>query len=651
MLFIMTLLMAFSLKGYTLPISPFTSSQENYSNQYGKIWLSPDGKYFAQKMTCPMKNDSIKPENYNIIQVFNSESLEKIYSFLAWASSMSWSLDSKSIYTTMPSGIIKQYDISQSSFSNLLIQPYSPRVSPVWIDSPQEQNVLVNGMIEALNSNLGFVPTYKINDQVDNTMLILKHGWKSLKDPESSDYGYVHAEDDPRVDKALLSENVFRWWVNSDGVPIANRRLVMSNRGYYEQDTFNRIIQVGDSFEERLVKKVMGVYNMGIYQPYFNFDKDTAKLNKSYVMSNEDTNTTALYLLDNNSFKPKALLKMESFDLHKPVMTRAGDLFGVTGFLQSQVFIPLTSNGKRLEKIIEKISGSKELEDIIVLSISDNGKRAAVRIGGNPNYFNYIIDLDTGEYKVLPSFCKKQHFSTTSLWAQTKDQQKILNYLSVPKNYSKNTPLIVSVHGGPHVRDNLYPDVNTKTYLDNGMAVLRINYRGSFGFGKNFIQLANGRYNEDIAQDIIESTMQVLEKYKMEPEKIILSGQGFGGYLVLSIAASEYASSFDAFVALMAITDPLTQYKERGPKATNYFHLLQAKKAKKHDSMKIKHNKPVYLGWNSHDEVTTPENLEAFIKLNDSVNLRTLVLSDTAGHVTESKVINSLEQIIDELLK
>ena len=78
-----------------------------------------------------------------------------------------------------------------------------------------------------------FVPTYKINDQVDNTMLILKHGWKSLKDPESSDYGYVHAEDDPRVDKALLSENVFRWWVNSDGVPIANRRLVMSNRGLY----------------------------------------------------------------------------------------------------------------------------------------------------------------------------------------------------------------------------------------------------------------------------------------------------------------------------------------------------------------------------------------------------------------------------------
>jgi len=100
----------------------------------------------------------------------------------------------------------------------------------------------------------------------------------------------------------------------------------------------------------------------------------------------------------------------------------------------------------------------------------------------------------------------------------------------------KPYPLVVIPHGGPiGIRDYANNDEMQHFFASQGIATLKVNYRGSGGFGKKFEELGKGQWGEKIEQDIHTVVQHVKEKYAIDAGKICALGGSYGGYSALML--------------------------------------------------------------------------------------------------------------------
>jgi dipeptidyl aminopeptidase/acylaminoacyl peptidase len=96
-------------------------------------------------------------------------------------------------------------------------------------------------------------------------------------------------------------------------------------------------------------------------------------------------------------------------------------------------------------------------------------------------------------------------------------------------------PVIVQIHGGPESQSR--PAFNSLyAYWVNelGAAVVSPNVRGSAGYGKTYLQLDNGKLREDSVQDIGALLDWIATQPDLDPERVIVYGGSYGGYMVLA---------------------------------------------------------------------------------------------------------------------
>ncbi|GAA0284981.1 S9 family peptidase [Alteraurantiacibacter aestuarii] len=94
-------------------------------------------------------------------------------------------------------------------------------------------------------------------------------------------------------------------------------------------------------------------------------------------------------------------------------------------------------------------------------------------------------------------------------------------------------PLVLLVHGGPWARDG-YGFNRTHQWLANrGYGVLSVNYRGSTGFGKDFVNAANLQWSKAMHDDLIDAVNWAVEQGIAEQDKVAIMGGSYGGYATL----------------------------------------------------------------------------------------------------------------------
>ncbi|MGH9463235.1 MAG: S9 family peptidase [Vicinamibacteria bacterium] len=93
-------------------------------------------------------------------------------------------------------------------------------------------------------------------------------------------------------------------------------------------------------------------------------------------------------------------------------------------------------------------------------------------------------------------------------------------------------PLIVKIHGGPHSQDGPSFDFTAQTYASRGWATLKVNYRGSIGYGQAFADAVFGDQNGSEAKDVLEGVSAALRRYPwIDPERLGIEGTSYGGQL------------------------------------------------------------------------------------------------------------------------
>ncbi|HET8539390.1 MAG TPA: alpha/beta fold hydrolase [Anaeromyxobacter sp.] len=97
--------------------------------------------------------------------------------------------------------------------------------------------------------------------------------------------------------------------------------------------------------------------------------------------------------------------------------------------------------------------------------------------------------------------------------------------------------MVVLPHGGPHfVRDRWSFDPEVQLLASAGYAVLRVNYRGSHGYGDAYEEAGYGRWGDRVVQDVVDATRWAVRKGFADPDRICAYGASFGAYASLQAA-------------------------------------------------------------------------------------------------------------------
>jgi len=119
---------------------------------------------------------------------------------------------------------------------------------------------------------------------------------------------------------------------------------------------------------------------------------------------------------------------------------------------------------------------------------------------------------------------------------KAKDGLTVHGYLTTPAGIpAKNLPMILNVHGGPWARDKWGFDTEAQWLANRGYAVLQVNYRGSTGYGKTFLNAANREWAGKMHQDLIDGVDWVVKKGIADPKRVAIFGGSYGGYIYIKI--------------------------------------------------------------------------------------------------------------------
>ncbi|MGB8602463.1 MAG: S9 family peptidase, partial [Rhizomicrobium sp.] len=124
---------------------------------------------------------------------------------------------------------------------------------------------------------------------------------------------------------------------------------------------------------------------------------------------------------------------------------------------------------------------------------------------------------------------------------KTRDGLTAVSYLSLPPGSDKNgdgipdkaLPMVLFVHGGPWGRDDYGYHPYHQWLANRGYAVLSVNYRGSTGFGKNYINAGNLEWAGKMHDDLIDAVNWSVSKGIAQKDKIAIMGGSYGGYATL----------------------------------------------------------------------------------------------------------------------
>ncbi len=120
---------------------------------------------------------------------------------------------------------------------------------------------------------------------------------------------------------------------------------------------------------------------------------------------------------------------------------------------------------------------------------------------------------------------------------RARDGLNLVCYLTLPPGGaargSAALPLVLDVHGGPWARDSYGFNPEHQWLANRGYAVLAVNYRGSLGFGKKFVNAADHEWAGKMHEDLIDAIEWAVRERIADPRRLAIYGASYGGYAAL----------------------------------------------------------------------------------------------------------------------
>jgi len=234
-------------------------------------------------------------------------------------------------------------------------------------------------------------------------------------------------------------------------------------------------------------------------------------------------------------------------------------VWSMPDYLKVKVFDPA------IEAVLEKV-GQEGPFDFSFMSWNQ-GKSAmtmAVERDRHGRLF-YLLDRESGAMDRLAAPRIAEHAgalsTVTPVRFEARDGLTLNGYLTIPQGTDgKNLPMVLAVHGGPFARDSWGYSSTDQFFANRGYAVLRVNYRGSTGYGRAFMRAAKREFAGKMHTDLIDGVNWAIEQGIADPEKIAIYGRSYGGYATL-VGLTFTPDVFAAGINIVGVADLVTAFE------------------------------------------------------------------------------------------
>jgi dipeptidyl aminopeptidase/acylaminoacyl peptidase len=174
-----------------------------------------------------------------------------------------------------------------------------------------------------------------------------------------------------------------------------------------------------------------------------------------------------------------------------------------------------------------------------ILNLSRDRNRVLLWTGGadDPGTY-YVFDRKARKMNVFAApydgLVGKPMSPVKPVRYQARDGLAIPGYLALPAGRpAKNLPLIVMPHGGPFARDSYAFDPLVQMLASRGYAVLQPNFRGSTGYGRDFVERGYGQWGEKMQDDLDDGVRWLAADGTVDAKRVCMLGASYGGYAAL----------------------------------------------------------------------------------------------------------------------
>lgn len=194
------------------------------------------------------------------------------------------------------------------------------------------------------------------------------------------------------------------------------------------------------------------------------------------------------------------------------------------------------------------ISRSRDQNSYIVLASSET--EAGVYLLGN----RAANELEV----LLPKYAQLQPelmVAKSRIQYKARDGLTIEGFLTTPKSYTAGPlPTIIFPHGGPISFDNEGFDYWTQFFANRGYAVLQMNFRGSAGYGFDFMQLGLRGWGLQMQDDVEDGTQWLIDQGIADKARICIVGASYGGYAAL-MGVIRSPGRYKCAISFAGVTD------------------------------------------------------------------------------------------------
>jgi dipeptidyl aminopeptidase/acylaminoacyl peptidase len=331
-----------------------------------------------------------------------------------------------------------------------------------------------------------------------------------------------------------------------------------------------------------------------------NISKDDSTI---HILDSTETSTYQLKSIDTITGETQVVFHHPKYDAYPQIIDDV--VLGATinpGYQKAYWFDIDSDLQNSILQAVQAFNGNIEIFDkkeIQLVDLTKKRDKAILQIRdsvSSPKY--YLYDMVNNKMKYLLTMWPE--IDDAGLEAEipfnftNSDGVLIHGYYTPAKNQKdgQTAPLIVIPHGGPHARDSWGFDPDTHIFSQAGYATLKVNFRGSTGYGKEFTKLGFGEWGGDTQEDIIEATEWAIDQGIADAERVGIYGGSFGGYSA-AMAPMLRPDLFKSSVAYIGVFDLEMLYNEGDIKTIKWGGKYLDKTLGK-DPEKIKEMSPVH---------------------------------------------------------
>jgi dipeptidyl aminopeptidase/acylaminoacyl peptidase len=203
----------------------------------------------------------------------------------------------------------------------------------------------------------------------------------------------------------------------------------------------------------------------------------------------------------------------------------------------------------------------RELDaDVSVVSQTQDGTRWIVA-SNSPERATIYHLFERGRRRLARLFAARPQLARYTLApmhgriVRSRDGLDLVSYVTLPAGERgprpmRPLPMVLVVHGGPWSRDG-YGYHSWHQWLANrGYAVLSVNFRGSTGFGKAFVNAGDLEWGGRMHDDLIDAVAWAARDGIAEPGRVAIMGASYGGYAAL-VGATLTPEAFRCAVSIV----------------------------------------------------------------------------------------------------